>query len=380
MTNESLINGTLSEAVEKLAHVAAEARLRRKEAGIMDSLSGIASDPAVLGGLGGAALGGAAGGLSSFAQPKERRNTLSNMLSGALAGGAAGAGGGLAYKHLIKAPQKAPVGDTPGFTAGGAKYKIKPEAIEQNPELGNQVEQLQSKSLPQKIVGGVNDAATDYAAKHPILAILGIGDAAQHTAGRLADNAAPGGRGGGSMNPNQFRANIEKYLKKPKDTAIDLKDTAKQLEPMRNMGNDELQQILAGGRAGHASPSGADPQLMRNVQSMGGGRRGVGSAMGDLRNLLSKATRGKVTPVDNMWGSGYARSAMGAKPVPGVMGSVNRALEGRGGASLLGKLGPRAALYAGIPALQWYMGQSSQNSQNMEALQKLMEQSATRTQ
>lgn len=56
--------------------------------------------PSAKGALGGAALGGGAGLLSSFARPKDERQPMSSTLTGALAGGAAGLGIGAAAPHL----------------------------------------------------------------------------------------------------------------------------------------------------------------------------------------------------------------------------------------------------------------------------------------
>lgn len=118
-----LLNGTLADAVEILAAVWAE----KRAAGVLDDLSGYASDaygavkenPTLSHGLIGAGVGAGLGGLSTAYQnqsedPADRRSVWRSALTGGAVGGATGAGIGLARTGLAGLSPAAPgAGDKP---------------------------------------------------------------------------------------------------------------------------------------------------------------------------------------------------------------------------------------------------------------------------
>lgn len=170
---EELLNGTMAEAVEKLAKLAAYHRTGPAEkTAAPEWLTSLGetvknspglSHALVGGGLGAAALGANTALNNRGQDPSKKKSILGSMFAGGVAGAGAGAGVGLARQGLSEL--KNPGGGISGtdalrpgqFTdpATGQRMAIDPQALKDHPELASQVKSLTTPSLQSTIAGGV---------------------------------------------------------------------------------------------------------------------------------------------------------------------------------------------------------------------------------
>lgn len=198
---DDLLNGTLADALEKLAALAAFHRTGPEKVAAGDFLASLGSavqnNPAlghalVGGGLGAAALGAHAAVTNAGRPEGQRRSVLGSAVTGGLAGAGAGAGVGLARQGLGRLGNAGGGIDTadalrPGqFTdpATGKRMMIDPKALRDNPDLHARIRQLTTPNLQSTIVGGVGKAV-DAVREHmpttaPLVAAAGAGDALLH--------------------------------------------------------------------------------------------------------------------------------------------------------------------------------------------------------
>ncbi len=418
MATQSSAN--LDELVGVLAEQAvynAEYRRMQKEGTLSDSLQQLGSSafqtlrdsPTLGAGVLGAGLGGAYGLASNLYGNEERKRPIRGAISGALAGGALGAGAGLAGKQLHSYLQNRPtptVMPAGRFTMGGKAYDLQPGAEKAMPELSD----LESRSPVTRAVGGVTDALSGYAKKHPILAsIMGV-DAASHLVGTGAE-MTNAGRGGSAT-----RGHLDKAIKglKPGDGKTTMGENeikglgrlfSKQradsvrksyIELIRGGGGISMQGAAAkGGKPGGRTSINAND--LKDV-----GRAGTGVIRpGGIRSMLDilETVAGKKNPGQSLDWTGYGdeNKYIGA-PIKallqklrvnptragrigmGVGNAAQGAIRGLGNlprpTSGLARLGGRAGLYGGIPALQWYMGQSAQESSARARINELLKQYA----
>lgn len=388
---ESWANGSLEDAIMMLAKRAAVARvLREKKADMGDTFSNglsalqrqVELNPALAATLGGAALGAGAGGLSSLAAEPGRRHTGRSMFTGALAGGAVGGGGYMASRMLPQIEQSMQSKGDTSFNGPGGPRQVDSSAIQKNPQVIAEIEKLRSKSYPTQAVNSSWDFAKNYAYNHPFLATLMGADAASHAVGTIGGQMSnlPGGRA------NVLREGVSRVAGEGGEAG---KDVGNKLKGWLTGSSDNdisalLRQARHQGAGGKVNIPGLDGDV--SVSTLNdwynkGTAGGTGLRAGGLQSIQdifdsflgggdhsanpgSVKTRGKFTGLTD---AGNAR--------PGRLNHLARMLEGGGEAtSMLGKLGPRAALYAGIPALQAYAGTVSQESQNQQRLQQIIEQ------
>lgn len=402
----------LDEAIEKLAAVAAEARLRRKYAmpSLSDAFSALKSQatahPTAALGLGGAALGGLYGGLTSLGQEPEERQPLSRALTGALAGGAAGIGAGMLHEHLPPLldgqsthtmPQKENLG--PGvFIHNGKKMQINPDTPGL-PDLNQKVHELMSRDPASLGVGQIADWMHSYAKKYPVLAGVAGADAMSHVGGRLAERFNPGG----SLNPQHLAAGVKNRFGDTSGGLKAEKGLGQRLSQMiHNSTPDELQKIMAGVRSG-VGIGGKEPisaEYLRHLIEEGtpaGGRLGGFRSLMDVGQNIAKGIFPNYKP-DPLLGTGYRNSSnvmsgstalatqpntwyhrarTGASQIEEAPGMLNRALRGinriKGPTTPAHRLGGRLGLYGGIPLAMWFAERQNQNAQNNEAVQQLMQ-------
>lgn len=215
-----LLNGTLAEAVEKLAAYAAERRTRpqtyaeKSAAGDFLSSLGdtIKNNPTIGHALIGGGLGAGLGGLStaygnSGKDDSQKRSILSSMLTGGLAGAGVGTGVGLARQGLggLKGPDASMGSDA--LHAGefvdpatGTKMRIDPAALKNNPDLHKQVKSLTTPSVQSHLAGGAHALWQGLKEQTPTSAavmpwLIG-GDAALHFPGIGLNRIRPGQAGG----------------------------------------------------------------------------------------------------------------------------------------------------------------------------------------
>jgi hypothetical protein len=401
---ESWAKGTVESAVDMLAKRAAVARLLRvKKADMGETLSNglsalqrqVELNPALAFTLGGAALGAGAGGLSSLAADPERRHTGRSMMTGALAGGAVGGGGYMASRMIPPVdPKFLPKTDATSFTAPGGTRSINTEAIKANPSVIAEIEKLRSKSLPTQAVTGSWDFMKNYASNHPILASILAGDIASNTVGTTAGyfSGLPG------MHGNVFQKGLAKTVGDAKDglnkgwvdslTPENLKDILLRAREAGSKGEVELSPASGTpGNKGFRDAVKRPVSWINEAYNRGTpGETGLrsGGIMQGIQDIVDKFRTGGDPSV-----SAGSPSTMGPGGGPGSDGISGAARDGighrllrtmeqrPGSTSWAGKLGPRAALYLGIPALQGYAGTLSQESANQKRLQQLIEQLST---
>lgn len=199
---DELLNGTLADAVEKLAQLAAFHRTGPVEktaapewltalGETVKSSPGL-SHALVGGGLGAAALGANTALNNRGQDPSRKRSVLGSMFAGGLAGAGAGAGVGLARQGLssLKNPGGGITGTDalkPGQfddPATGKRMTIDPKALKDNPELASQVKSLTTPSVQSQVAGGVGSVLQGIKDKVPTTApwVAGVAgvDAALH--------------------------------------------------------------------------------------------------------------------------------------------------------------------------------------------------------
>jgi hypothetical protein len=199
---EELLDGTLAEAAEKLAALAAYHRTGPAEkTAAPEWLTALGeqvkNNPALShaligGGLGAAGLGANTALNNRGQEAGKKKSVLGSMLTGGLAGAGAGAGVGLARQGLSEL--KNPGGGISGTDAlrpgqfvdpaTGRRMMIDPQALKDNPQLHEQVRALTTPTLQSRIAGGAA-GAYDAIRQHvpttaPLVAGAGAVDFALH--------------------------------------------------------------------------------------------------------------------------------------------------------------------------------------------------------
>jgi hypothetical protein len=223
---DSLVEGTLKQAVDYLAERAATVRTEghtwtEKQAlggsDILTGLGDLAKDPIVSKALIGGGIGGLAGGASHYfgggeADPKnKRRGVLSSALTGALAGGALGGGIGAAQKYWPS--EAAPPAYKGGKildkgTVSPDNVKIDPEFLKANPDFAAKVEAAGAPSFRERAYHGLKGVG-NVVADNPLLAGV-AGGAGLMDLGTAYRNAA-----GLSRNPAHFLEGLKEHIKNP---------------------------------------------------------------------------------------------------------------------------------------------------------------------
>jgi hypothetical protein len=388
-----LVNQTVEEAADALskrAHIARELQAMDKEGLSLDDIGGLfKNNPGITATLAGAAGGAGVGGISSLFRNKEDRDTGGSMLTGALAGGALGGGGYLAARHFSMPQGRDASGGI--FQQDGETKRLSPEAVKSSPELLTELDSLRDRSWLTRTVGATQNAMGDYIRANPIIAALGFGDAASHTLG-----AASRVSGGTSLAPKFLREGVMRAIASGEES----KEGLITLRELKGMTDDKLQDLLARVKAGpkHFSDFGGKrvgndlgsvftAQDIQDLTDKGGAttRHGAGGAMRDLFSKAQQAAK-KVTGKGLLGDKGHSLSGTGYTPsgkrVPSFWkGKFLRALE-RGPKSLAGlgakgRLGSRAALYGGIPAIMAYLGIAGDESDKENRISEIINQLST---
>lgn len=170
-----LLNGTLAEAMEKLARYAAALRTAprtatEKAASASDFLASVGEqfkkNPTLGSSLAGAGIGAGLGGLSTAwgnrgKDEGSKKGLMGSILTGGLAGAGVGAGISAAKQGLEGIKGQGTMGDDAlrkgEFVdpATGQKMVIDPKALKDNPELHKQVKSLTTPSTQSRVAGGV---------------------------------------------------------------------------------------------------------------------------------------------------------------------------------------------------------------------------------
>lgn len=326
-------------------------------------------NPGTTAALAGAGLGAAAGGLSNFGREKSRRNFGGGILTGALAGGLIG-GGGHALSQI------------------GKGHAPKPNDLKQNsPELLAEIKKLEPRSLASKALGGAYDTVVNYGKDHPLLATIGLGDAASHTLGGASNLV-----GGITTNPRPF---LEGLSRLTKDNGINMpEETIKELRAaLVGKTSDEVAQMLAQLKATGQNLNVSDakdavklsPDMVRTISRLGSGplRPGGADAAMDVVNKLREVfSKNPIPASSRLAGTGFAAShAPGVEALrdTGFWGKVHRAgskgldaLTPAAGYNWKTRVLPRLGLYAGLPAAQAYWNIAQQESANNKKIQELL--------
>jgi hypothetical protein len=389
---ESWAKGSLEDAVMMLAKRAAVARLlREKKADMGETFStGLSAlqrqielNPALAATVGGAALGAGAGGLSSFAADPERRHTGRSMLTGALAGGAVGGGGYLASRMIPQLEQTlGPKGDAVRFPGPGGPREVDPAAIRQNPQVIAEIEKLRSKSWPTQAATGTWDFLKNYAGNHPILAtMLGL-----DVAGNTASTAAGWASGLPGTRPNVLREGMTRATSTEGEAGKDINKMVRKW--LHTAGDGQLDDLLIkareAGSKGHLQIPGLDDMGTTPVSRInewynkgtpGGSGLRSGNFMQSMRDIADSFSN--VDPTAEAGDPASRVKWLGLEHSPGAstMSKLRRRMATLpGSTSWAGKLGPRAALYLGVPAAQAYAGTLMQENENQKRLEQLIQQ------
>lgn len=435
-----LLNGTMAEAVEKLAAYATALRARpltdwEKSAMGSDFLSSLGTafkeNPTLGSALAGGGLGAAVGGVSTAMgnrgkDPKQKKGLLGSMLTGGIAGAGIGAGASMAHKGIENLKGEGAMGHDalrPGeFTMKGpdgqpVKMRIDPKALKDNPDLHKQVKALTTPSLQSNIAGGVGGAWDQFQKAVPtsasILPYAAGADALWHGAGL------------GSINPGQASGSVGKELFRSGLTQM--KDVPEHIQKAMNspLGGvkPEIDPATGGWKPGrhtslgdHMNPSGWLGRQVDKVRGKApwllgrpnpprlsdilGGRAGT---EGGSRTVASvehtpietrEVTHGKGTATESKTqekfvlpkqtetiNEGMVSDAKreGAKEHPHYKG--RRLYRGplgtySGAASIAGGLGRRAGIVAPLVAGEYLARGMSEDVQNKQTLRDLMQQHA----
>ncbi len=166
LLNPQFVSGTLEEAVEALAKLAADCRTRpltfveKQALAGSDTLSalgryiGTPTGAALLGGGLGAAAGGIGTAFANRGKPEgERRSVLSSALTGGLAGAAIGGGGVAAAKGLsgLRDPGHAPVKGAP-IPIPGSDLKLDPRVMTAMPDAHKRLQELAEPDWSERVM------------------------------------------------------------------------------------------------------------------------------------------------------------------------------------------------------------------------------------
>jgi hypothetical protein len=316
--------------------------------------------------LGGAAAGAGVGGLSSLGVDKKRRHTLRNMLTGALAGGAIGGGTALARSNMSTVGGNDAGGSSPGWW--GSKLDLDPSKLDDKT-----VEGIRGMD-DQSILGAAGGLFSGYPKEHPILAAIGAGDIMSSASGAI-DSA---------KNKNKLPGLQLDVLRKGLTTDGANPKWTKLLKKL-NKSPSTVQEMLVNARKGTTATVGKNnpvnfkPEELASIYTQGGGssRGGINSIlkMIDKRTPSNLGTgfEAPMTQMDRLHlamnpkspSSQYAKLLdylyNDSKPsmrnkAYNMLQSTNRGISsGKNpfGTSMAAKIGPRAALYGGVPLLQY---------------------------
>lgn len=285
----SLVEGTLQEAVELLAKRASYRRIvppsvaDREKVAVSDYLSSIGSqlkeNPILAQALVGTAAGAGIGGIgtmlgNSGRKDRDKKSVMGNALTGALAGAGLGAGVGAARSGMLNlrsSPGIAGGGDMrPGtFSMNGRQLQISPDALRQNPELLTKVKDLTApRPLPEQIVGGAFGALDKVRQAVP-------------TTGTLAAVAAP----------------IDFLLHNPL-FGLNRIDAS---QATGRLGRDILSKGVTSTDLGKSLPEPIQKAITGNKQ-IGGD---ISAAPHERSWLAQRAGRSPVNPTDRTWGDWF---------------------------------------------------------------------------
>lgn len=204
----SLVEGTLQEAVEVLAKLASYRRVvpasyaDREKVANTDFLSGIGEQmkknpmlaQTLIGTAAGAGIGGIGTAIGNMGRKdRDRKSVWGNAMTGALAGAGLGAGVGAirsGFGGLGSANPGVGMEDVKGgrFSFGGKNFAITPEALKKNPGLVDEVRSINGpRPLPEQAVTGTIGALGALGQAAPItsglLPYVGAADLALHAPG-----------------------------------------------------------------------------------------------------------------------------------------------------------------------------------------------------
>lgn len=203
LRNQSLTDGTLEEAVEALAKLAAWRRttvpsLAEKQAlassDVLGAVGRFASTPggaALLGGGLGAATGAAGTFMQNRSKPEnERHSLLRGALSGGLAGAAIGGGGAAAVKGFqgLKHPESQP-GPQGEISVPGMGGKLDASVLRKHPDLHRKLQELAEPSFGEHVTDAFTkgyEGLTNYLPiSSKVLPAIGVYDYLTHTQNRF---------------------------------------------------------------------------------------------------------------------------------------------------------------------------------------------------
>jgi hypothetical protein len=422
----SWIHGSVEEAADMLSKRAVTTRQLaglHKEAISLSSIGQtISSNPALQKALLGAGAGAAVGGLTSLAKPKKKRKSIRSMLTGALAGGGLGVGAHYLSKALPKSPETVET-----FTHGGRNYELDPKALASNPAALKELNELMSKGTGEGFVGAIESSIGDYKSKHPVLATILGADIATQGLGTLSGMTGVG-RYRVTQRPDIIERGISKLFKDAptigKDLPSTVRRTLEMADNLRELKPNELKPILQEAQKVIALGKGTKNMTLSSARSIQRiGERGLGTVRrGGLTSLFDLFRRGPVikgeglyehmlkgtgTPGRSLLSFGGAKIPFTNKAIPsfdlratpgpvslkGILSSLRgkqydhaaratltkaiRGFEGLRnpftGASRLARLGPRAAVYAGIPLLQAYAGAAGAPGEREKRIHQLID-------
>lgn len=423
-----LIEGTLNDAIDALAHREVELRSRpaspfEKLAAISDiltSLGGSLRDnptlgTALLGGGAGAIMGGGATAMGNAMRPPEkRRSVLGGALTGGLAGGAIGGGASLAAKGLGNingSGQGLQHGDAlqPGvFTdpATGKTMRIDPKALRANPDLAAQVKGLSQPTHPGEatarglIGGAMNIGSNALPFGHSLLSSTGAtgdgatwldrnlptstnivpkmmtADALLHSKLNLGERIGLGRiRPGFSKSVDNLRAGVEKLYdaKSPVRQEIESGGPPKPGTLVRRPRTNVAEQL---GNSRLSEPGkGRMNWLHRLIGNHGAGDDRVMHAGGADGATMDRA-RVRQAKTDGYLANEAAAGRKGGKDGAGPKELFNFFGRDRQVAPRSVRIGGRIAGYGAIPAAEYLLrGQADENA-NRDKLRELMQQYA----
>lgn len=263
------VDGTLQDAIEALAKMAADGRTQRTKQADLNSVveqvrDTLGNNPMLAHALAGGVVGAGLGGLNTATSDEKHRNLLGSMLTGGLAGAGLGAGISAARSGLggLMAGRRA-APETPGVFADpstGKTMAISPEAIKAQPNLTEAVNDASNITSPTELAGRAMWNTTKGIARNapwgtwPALGALGYDQAVNSDRLRLGERHLPrwlgGGRLPGMIDPRHsnirehFLTGIDHILKENKPGQGWSEDHLKALQKMKNMPLEELNPLI----------------------------------------------------------------------------------------------------------------------------------------
>lgn len=423
---DEIINGTLAEAVEKIATMAAVVRTRgyAEKSAASDVLTSIGSavrdNPVlastILGGGLGAAVAGTGTALSNHGRDEgQKKRLLPSMLTGGLAGAGIGAGLGLARGGFSGAGSTGTDALKPGhFTdpTTGLRMMIDPKALKENPDLHRQIKALSTPSLQGRIAGGFGSLLQGIKDETPtsasVLPWVAGADLAMHAPGvglaRTTPEAAGGywgrkfldqGIRGAKELPDKLKGILAENAPPGQhgNTKIELPEHTSSVPAKSSIGKMWQRLRGTGGRQGvidvlgnsSGGATGTSPALrvsypeMREVEV--GTNAGRGEKWKEQQPVTDAAGNPKITKHELNRGAVGALKGLGAASTEHFKDRsayrvpfTNKMY--RGSLSLGGALGRRAGFY-GLPFAGEYLYRGMEEDvANRKSIQELMRQNA----